>query len=184
MSAATEELVGFLIANGVEWVSAQRTRHRAAALQLDANIRRGMEPFFAQTTLDSVRVLVVPEIENPEFYSLLSQAGHQLPIDFRQMAGITFDDVVLIAARNVLPGQSVTSLIFHELVHVVQYSLLGVAEFTRRYVVGWASSGFEYDRIPLEQDAYGLQMKFDQRTAPASVEGEVARLLGFSAPAT
>jgi hypothetical protein len=95
------------------------------------------------------------------------------------MAGITFADVVLISTRHQVPGESVSSLVFHELIHVAQYAVLGIDEFIRRYVVGWASAGFDYYQIPLEQDAYFLQRQFDQGLGSRCTEIEVARRLGF-----
>ena len=70
------------------------------------------------------------------------------------------------------------ALIFHECVHVAQYQILGVGEFIRRYVEGWAANGYEYASIPLEVDAYALQGRFETSpNAPFSVESDVAHRL-------
>ena len=47
------------------------------------------------------------------------------------MGAITFDDVVVF--HEPLTPQ----LVFHELVHVTQYRLLGIEEFARLYVRGY-----------------------------------------------
>jgi len=104
---------------------------------------------------------MVPQIENPPFYAELIRAGHPIPLDFRQMAGITFDNTILIN-KSYYAAQAFMPLLFHELVHVVQYGCLGVPEFATRYVMGWAQNGFNYASIPLERDAYDLQIKFQQ----------------------
>jgi hypothetical protein len=39
-------------------------------------------------------------------------------------------------------------LLFHELVHVVQYEKLGSERFTSRHVTGFLSGG-SYDEVPL-----------------------------------
>src|SRR6266576_6182962 len=71
--------------------------------------------------------------------------------------------------RSLLPDapEPTMGLLFHEFVHVLQYRLLGVQEFARRYVDGWlAGKGFldrpdlRYVSIPLERQAYDLQARF------------------------
>jgi hypothetical protein len=63
-------------------------------------------------------------------------------------------------------------------VHVVQYRILGVAAFVRRYVLGWANNGRRYEAIPLERDAYELQARFESNPGrPFSVEREAELLL-------
>lgn len=84
-----------------------------------------------------------------------------MPLDFRAMAGITYDDTILLSDSRVAADVPI-GLLFHELVHVVQYSILGVEEFARQYVLGWAENGFDYFRIPLEVQAYDLQRWFEQ----------------------
>jgi hypothetical protein len=112
--------------------------------------------YFSHKTLDGVRITVVPGIQNPPFYSdFPTEVLHGL--DFRGMAGITFADVVVMRQDLVQIGHDWMSLVFHELVHVVQYGLLGIDAFVDRYLRGWAENGFEYRRIPLEMMAYDLQ---------------------------
>ena len=96
------------------------------------------------------------------------------------MAAITFVDTVVVNRRFVEEPVPV-ELLFHELVHVVQYEVLGVEEFTRRYVDGWAAGGFSYRDIPLERMAYRLQAEFEAGTLQRSVRDVVATALG---PAT
>jgi len=120
-----------------------------------------LEPFFASKTLARIRTVVLDHIPNPPFYSLLAAQGISAPIDFTLMAGITFIDTVLISNTKAdLSDVGLTSLLFHEAVHVVQYEHLGLNHFMHDYVMGWASNGFEYRKIPLEQQAYSLQERF------------------------
>ncbi len=85
--------------------------------------------------------------------------------NFSTMAAITFDDVVVF--HDPLSPQ----LIFHELVHVVQYRLLGVDEFARLYVRGYLRGG--YEGTPLEICAYELDGKFIMGSVGFDVEAEV-----------
>lgn len=55
------------------------------------------------------------------------------------------------------------SLLFHELVHVVQYRLLGTPGLCARYIGEWQRAGFSYFEIGLEKCAYALQDEFDRR---------------------
>ena len=64
-------------------------------------------------------------------------------------------------------------LLVQELVHVVQYEKLGLADFAAKYVRGFLSGG-SYEAIPLEMNAYELEARFAAATMnPFSVEAEV-----------
>ena len=68
--------------------------------------------------------------------------------------------------------------LFHELVHAVQYDLLGPEKFVELYLLGWINQGFNYAAIPLEMDAYDLQNRYEADPAsPFPVEDEVSRSL-------
>jgi hypothetical protein len=64
------------------------------------------------------------------------------------------------------------SLLFHELVYLIQYRQLGIPAFANRYVNGFLAGG-GYNDLPLERCAYELDARFIGRTA-FSVEAEVA----------
>ncbi len=94
------------------------------------------------------------------------------------MAGITLGDTILIARADAVPTSEWLPLLFHELVHVVQYELLDFPEFIRRYVGGWVRNGFLYAAIPLEQHAYELETMFRSNPGePFSVHDEVRKRL-------
>ena len=58
------------------------------------------------------------------------------------------------------------ALLFHELVHAVQYAQLGATEFASRYVNGFIKGG-SYEKIPLEKNAYELEARFSKDKAAA-----------------
>lgn len=130
-----------------------------------------MQPFFLPSTLESARVLVLTgeRVGNPPFYRAVVQMGFDaanLP-NFSLMAAITFVDTV------VSHEPFTERLLFHELVHVVQYEKLGLAEFASKYVRGFLSGG-SYDGIPLEMNAYELDSRFaGVHTKAFSVSDEV-----------
>jgi hypothetical protein len=108
-------------------------------------------------------------VGNPRFYKELVQMGFDrgsLP-DFAHMAAITFVDTI------VSHEQFTNELLFHELVHVVQYEKLGLADFSRKYVTGFLNGG-SYETIPVERNAYQLAARFAAAPMnPFSVEAMV-----------
>ena len=97
------------------------------------------------------------------------------------MEGITFVDTILVSQGHHPYDPPSPTLLFHELVHVVQYALLGRDALVERYVRGWAENGQKYFRIPLERDAYALQARYEALPQQGfSVQTEVRRQLGLS----
>ena len=73
------------------------------------------------------------------------------------MGGITYLDTYFL-----LPGGADDeSLHFHELVHVIQWRVLGPENFLLLYAADLAERG--YSDSPLEAMAYGHQQRFDVR---------------------
>jgi hypothetical protein len=156
-----------------EYVAQQRQKYRGStAVPLDRYQRLAMRPFFPKTALDSTRVVVLARerVSNPPFYPELQRMGFEPgspPV--AQMAAITFVDTV------VSHEPFTDRLLFHELVHVVQYAKLGLPEFAAEYVKGFLRGG-SYEAIPLEMNAYELDARFNAAPArPFSVEAEVQR---------
>jgi hypothetical protein len=159
-----------------EWVLAQRAEHRPEAAPILPAECEALEPFFGADVLDRARCRAVPCIENPPFLAAARALGVPGTIDFTQMAGITFQDTILRSWARRFDNPMV--LLFHELVHVVQYDVLGVDEFARQYVRGFAAGGFRYDAIPLERAAFECQARFEREPhAVFSVRDEIARHL-------
>jgi hypothetical protein len=98
-----------------------------------------MRPFFPASTLEAARLAVLAGnwASNPPFYGELTRMGFEagsLP-NFAFMTAITFVDTV------VSHEPFTNSVLFHELVHVVQYQKLGLIEFAAKYVRGFLSGG-------------------------------------------
>jgi len=154
-------LMVFLIPNARRWITDQRNKHRPHSSALTPQTIRSLHQYFRHVTLERAQIRIVDQIENPPFYTDLIKMGIEGLIDFRKMAGITFDDTILInkLCSGIPPP---LTLMFHEFVHVAQYGLLGVGEFARQYVLGWAENGFSYESIPLEFEAFALQTQFER----------------------
>ena len=173
LSAAQVEWIAQQVA---AYVDHQRQTYRPAAVPLSLNQKNAMRPFFSEPTLDSTRLVVLTgkRVNNPPFYGQLVQMGFSpadLP-DFAHMAAITFVDTVV-------SHEAFTErLLFHELVHVVQYEKLGLEGFADRYVRGFLKGG-SYEAIPLEMNAYELDAWFAGAPTKAfSVSDEVQEWIG------
>jgi hypothetical protein len=175
-----EELLRYVVENGRAWVQAQRDHHRRSARKLTLSEKVALSPFFEHRILGMARVKRVPLIENPGFYADLNAMGIPAPLDFTNSHGITFTDTVLVSDRCCPSTEPLVPLLFHELVHIVQYDLLGRDAFVERYVSGWAENGQDYFRIRMESHAYALQARFEANPLQGfSVEAEVRRQLGL-----
>lgn len=86
---------------------------------------------------------------------------------------MTFDHVIVFNEAR-CPWPPPRRLLVHELVHVAQYERLGVHGFAEEYVVGWIRAGYEYRRIPLEVEAYGVERDFVARGEPGPVKPPAA----------
>ena len=78
------------------------------------------------------------------------------------LAGVTYKHTFFVRT-----GEQTESLYFHELVHIVQWDRLGVDNFLFAYAVGLLQYG--YMQSPLEQMAYQLQVRFEQRRVPENL---------------
>ncbi len=173
------QLMAVLIGQGQKWVKEQRQAYRIRGRVLSDAARAQYLPFFEESLLKEVRLVTVPALENPGFLQAYQQDFSEkgIPLlDFSGMAAITFVDTILVVEDFL--GESAAGLIFHELVHAVQYSLLGSDKFVELYILGWVNQGFNYAAIPLEMDAYELQNRYEaDPTTAFAVSTEVSRSL-------
>ncbi len=178
-----DTLVAFLVENAGPWISEQRALHLETSEPLPDTTRAALRGYFEPETLDRARIGRASVIENPPFYSQFEAAGQAIPLDFSVWAGITFGDVILLSDA----GESASmphSVVFHEMVHLVQYGILGIEEFARRYVTALAWNRFQYMTIPLEMTAFDLQDRFERSDGrPFPAESEIRRRLDTALPA-
>ena len=168
-----EQSLNFLIEHGKIWVVSEREANREFSVPLSQKEKKQLQQYFRFETLNSVRIRKIQQINNPDFYEAFEKSGQPIPLDFREMGGITFIDTVLIAEPKVISSNWLP-LLFHECVHVCQYKLLGVEKFVEEYVNGWASNDYTYENIPLEEQAYDLESQFKENPhVPFNVESIV-----------
>jgi hypothetical protein len=151
------------------YISSSRGQYAPQAVPLTDAQRAAMSPFFSSSILDSARLCVLrgTRVPNPSMYSMAKMIGIRNLPDFSGMAAITFVDVI------VAHEDFTDALLFHELVHVVQYAQMDLKEFAARFVNGFIQGG-SYEEVPLEKMAHGLESRFSQNAAePFSVDDEV-----------
>ena len=158
------------LANMVEnYVTSSRKKYAPQSVALTETQRNAMQPFFSPAVLDSARLCVLrgTRVSNPSMYTMAKMMGIRNLPDFADMAAITFVDVI------VSHEDFTDALLFHELVHVVQYSQMDMKEFSTRFINGFIQDG-SYEQIPLEVHARALEDRFGQNPAQGfSVDEEV-----------
>ena len=163
--------IEWVIEQVAAYIARQSQTFAARAVSLNQNQKTTMQAFFPESTLDSARIVVLAgeRVSNPPFYGKLIRMGFDagsLP-NFALMSAITFVDTV------VSHEPFTNRVLFHELVHVVQYEKLGLMEFAAKYVRGFLNGG-SYAAIPLERNAYELDGRFASvPPRPFSVEADI-----------
>ncbi|WP_028303593.1 hypothetical protein [Oceanospirillum maris] len=117
--------------------------------------------FYPEEFLNSSYFVVVDEIPKPNFPELYDMGL----TDFIEMDvdGITYKSTYFIKKGF----ESNHRLHFHELVHVLQWQLLGGKAFIERYIQEINIHG--YRNAPLEEMAYGLDSYFAAGNKPVNV---------------
>ncbi len=141
----TESQIGEMARWIAAYIAEQREKFQTKAEPITPDYKEALQPFFPPDLLSKTRV-VRGRASEPTFYSQLRLLGVRNAPAFSEMAGITFEDVIV----HVEPLTS--TLLFHELVHAVQYKHLGLEGFADKYVRGFLSGG-SYEQIPLEKQA-------------------------------
>jgi len=150
------------------YITNQQKQLQPAAVPLSMSARIAVAGYFNPVDLDRVRIVLSDPlpISEPPLAAVIRRLGLDFP-SVALTAAITFDNV--IASRKPMSQ----SLLFHEMVHVCQYRLLGVDAFAQKYVHGFLAGG-SYHGIPLECCAFELEGRFVTGGQVFDVEAEVA----------
>jgi hypothetical protein len=148
------------------WISRLHAQHDRLALPAREVAPVRIAGYFPPALLDSARVVTGESLPFPPVaeYGLPEFAGMASP----DMAGITFGHLYFLRT-----GDPAGTVHFHELVHVVQWQTLGVADFLSTYAVGLAQHS--YETSPLESIAFWLEGQFALGIAPLDVSGFAAK---------
>jgi len=122
--------------------------------------------YFSESLLNTASVVLTDRLPLPP----LSALGLREFTDFENqpISGITYEKTYFLRWSTAAFEES---LHFHELVHVIQWDVLGTRDFLLLYASGLSEHG--YFDCPLEAMAYEHQRRFDAGEPPYSVEAEV-----------
>ena len=138
-----------------KWIDALLERHRASATSVASLPFAHLADFYRPDTLRAAHVVLVDRVPTPPLTALgLPQFA---AFEHMQAEGITYRDTFFVTRGHAHEE----SLHFHELVHIVQWRLLGPTHFLLAYAAGLATPD-GYSSNPLELIAYGLQEHFEK----------------------
>ena len=149
------------------WIRAQRDRFRPHSRPLTAAERACLRAHLPPVLLRTVRLAVVPSLAPPDLRSAPRALRLDQLLDVTDLEAFTFIDTIVLSRARMPPPERVLRLLFHEMVHTVQYRHLGAQEFARLYLDGWVRAGHEYQSIPLERQAFALEARFARRPGRA-----------------
>jgi len=152
------------------WIKKTLAQHASAARPVALLGFSRLPHYYDPQLLLSSLVVFLPRVPMPP----LSAMGLDRFRDFEQMnaGGMTFFDTYFVRADHAEDE----SLHFHELVHVIQWRLLGPEKFLALYADGLERFG--YRKSPLEAMAFRLQHRFQHEAPPFNVETTCRKLIG------
>lgn len=124
-----------------------------------------LKNYFSNDRLTNTKVVKTDEIKMPPLSQLGFPNLHHL--ENIKIPGITYIDTFYLAPEI----QDCESAYFHELVHVIQWDVLGPRKFLKIYFLYFMMSG--YIDSPLEKMAYELQKEFDQNRPIPDLECKI-----------
>lgn len=172
MKQTALNLASFALSKPVQrYIRAQRKRLLPHSLSLQDFEKIQLSPYFSAEDIERARIVISDPlpIPDPPFAGVVRRLGFDF-LSTATTAAITFDNVIACRERPAI------SLLFHELVHTVQYRLLGVPAFARQYVRGFLATK-RYRDIPLESCAFALQFRFETQAEPFQVGSKIAEWL-------
>ena len=166
-----EELKSYLIEKFEPWAYEQRDLYMPDARSLSDAERSRLMEYFEKGVLDRTRIVSLEEIPNPPFYAELEELGIPIPLDLTQAAGFCLIDYVIIRKELWLHPLAAISTVFHEMVHLVQWEVLGSRRLIELYTDALIRDG--YSEVVFERQAYRLTDRFVRGGPPFSVRAVV-----------
>ena len=155
----------------LDWIRTTLTTSAHVAQTVSSREFLRLPRYFTERTLTETKVVLVDPLPMPP----LSSMGLSRFADFERgdFDGITYIDTIFLK-----PTQSNNeATYFHELVHVVQWRLLGPDRFLLSYANGLECLG--YRQSPLEAMAYDAESAFSSSTVTFNGEKMVVERLGL-----
>jgi hypothetical protein len=149
------------------WINQLLAAYAGAASTIDVQRFRRLPEYLPYHVLHAARYIVVERTPFPP----VSQLG--IPeferMEAMAMGGITFGQTYFLTTDHV--ADEGTHL--HELIHTIQWSVLGVRDFLLTYGLGLAMYG--YEQSPLESVAFGFQESFERARPVIDLEKYVTQ---------
>jgi hypothetical protein len=153
----------------MDWIHRTLSAHASRVRPVASATFKRLPLYFSQAQLATAKYVIVDQIPLPP----LSSMGLTRFREFERGAvdGITYlDRYFLTRARA---GDE--SLHFHEMIHIVQWRLLGAEFFVAMYASGLEKFG--YRESPLEKMAYEAERQFERSDQVFDAEQFVAQRL-------
>jgi hypothetical protein len=153
----------------LRWIRQTLADHAQSAKPVASRGFKRLPLYFSQQLLDTTKVVPVLRVPVPP----LSSMGLQRFRDFEHgnFHGITYIDTIFLKRTRATDEE----LHFHELIHVVQWRLLGPERFLKQYADGLERFG--YRDSPLEEMAYAVEAEFARSKQAFNAEALVLREL-------
>jgi len=157
-----------------QWIDETIRLHEGQAVTVQSLQFPRLPVYFSDEELVRARVVVVEEVP----VIPLSSLGLTMFQGFEKASykGITYRDTYFIDAVNA----RFEAVHFHEMVHVIQWRLLGSEKFLLAYAGGFLEHG--YYGNPMERMAYEHQQRFLQDGPPYRVSAAIEEEIRSSVP--
>lgn len=153
----------------ISWIRQTLIAHEDDARAVASLGFSRLPSYFSHELLVSTKVVHVEQVPTPPLSALgLSQFA---AFENGNYDGITYLDTFFVKHHRATDER----LYCHELIHVVQWRLLGPERFLATYAAGLEA--FDYRNCPLEVMAYDAEAAFSQSTQPFDAEKWVAEQL-------
>lgn len=154
----TEEQFRVVSPQVSEWIRQTLLYHAAKARAVDSVGFRRLPLYFSPELLSATKFVIVDKVPVPP----LSKMGLKQFAEFEKgdWGGMTYLDTFFVHQSRA----SDESLYFHELIHVIQWRLLGPERFLAAYADGYEKHG--YKDSPLEVMAYDAENTFVTAAQP------------------
>jgi hypothetical protein len=167
----TQPELAALIAEAVAWLQQQREIYRPSAIPLTPDQTTALQAFFPSVILSNSRILDISQtgetIPYPPFYERVRAGGSRVVPDAAHMTAMPFLDVAVFNRPPTL------RTLFHNLIHITQFSLLGAECVMESYFHVLNESGL-WMVAPVEEQAYQLDGRYTKDpTDVFSVDDEI-----------
>jgi len=151
-----------------KWVDQTNSYHKEQRISCDRFVEN-FKGYYSEDFLKKSYFVVldnIPKIDLPELRELGFGNFIDMPAN-----GITYKNTYYITPS----GINNLRLHFHELVHIVQWQILGAENFITRYMT--EIKNFGYNEAPLEIIAYGLDEEYTNKERVIDVSNFVTEHL-------